>query len=171
MSKPLFCAYYSAEEVIRHQLSETFESFNSTIAQTLGNKASVSYFSATLMAHLAQRGLKEACQDLWRRYSKMTSLAFLPKEPWMYCLWHSEEGDNHSFIPPETGQWPDLVATSQIDIQTSIPSLLAERPLLLALWCLLAPHRATTPVICHLYNSFSASEKSMVDAAPAAEAA
>jgi hypothetical protein len=95
----------------------------------------------------------------------MTSLAFLPKEPWMYCLWHSEEGDNHSFIPPETGQWPDLVATSQIDIKTSIPPLLAERPLLLALWSLLAPYRATTPVICHLHNSFPAS------GAPAAEAA
>jgi len=165
MSRPLFCVYYQVEEVIRHKLSETFEAFRPTITQKFGDKASVSYFSATMMAHLAQRSLKEACQDLWRRYSKMTSLTFIPKEFWMYCLWHSEEGDNHSLIPPETGQWVDLVVTSQEEIQTAVPPLLAQRPLLLALWCLLAPHRATTSVICHLYNAYSATDKSKTKAA------
>jgi hypothetical protein len=93
----------------------------------------------------------------------MTSLAFIPQKPWMYCLRTSEEGDNHSYIPPETGQWADLVATSQVDVGMTAPSLLVERPLLLALWCLVTPQRALTPVICHLYEAFSEPAKELAE--------
>lgn len=155
MSKPLFNVYLQAEDVIRHQLSQTFEAFNSFIDQKLGDKASSSYFSATAMALLAQRDLKDACKKLWGRYSKISSLSFLPQETWMYCLYTSEAGDNHSYIPPETGQWVDLLATSRIDAGIYAPPLLLERPLLLALWCLLIPQRTLVPIACQLYSALS----------------
>ena len=136
ISIPLFSVYYDAEEIIRHQLSETFEAFNSRIKQRLPNKAQSSYFSKCLILHLVQRGLEEPCQVLWPPYTKITSLVFVPKMPWMYCLWRSEEGDNHSFRPPETGHWSELVAESEDGVHSFIPGSLAERPLLLALWCI-----------------------------------
>ena len=75
MNKPLFCAYYSAE-AIRHELADTFDAFRSEITQTLGDEARYSYFSEALMVHLAQRDLKQACQTIWGRYSRMTSSSF-----------------------------------------------------------------------------------------------
>lgn len=154
INKPLFCAYYSADEVIRHELSLTFEAFASKITQDMEGQAKSSYFAEAMMVHLAQRNLKEACETLWRRYTHVASLAFLPAKKWMYCLSHAEEGDNHMNLPPETGQWIDLVAASESDIQKTVPTALAQRPLLLALWCLIAPPRAVTSVICHLYKRF-----------------
>ena len=76
----------------------------------------------------------------------------------MYCLSDAEEGDNHMNLPPETGQWADLVAASQTDIQATVPASLVQRPLLLALWCLIAPQRAVTSAVCHLYESFVVAE-------------
>jgi hypothetical protein len=43
----------------------------------------------------------------------------------MYCLWHCEDGDNHSFVPPETGHWSALVEGCQKEIQAGVPALLA----------------------------------------------
>jgi hypothetical protein len=62
VAMPLFCVYYSAKEVIRHQLSETLEAFTSKISQTLGEEPRVSYFTEAMMVHLAQSDLKEACR-------------------------------------------------------------------------------------------------------------
>ena len=152
MNKPLFCAYYSAEAIIRHELADTFDAFRSEITQTLGDEARYSYFSEALMVHLAQRDLKQACQTIWGRYSRMTSLVFIPLKPWMYCLWHCEEGDNHSFISPENGKWADLQEQSG-NTERTIPQPLIQRPLLLALWCVLCtPPRSYAGGLSSLWN-------------------
>jgi hypothetical protein len=154
-SKNLFCVYYSAEDVIRHELSLTLEGFTSPIAEDAENDVIASYFAEAIMVHMAQRNLKEACQQLWKSYSRVKCLEFHPSKSWMYCLWHCDEGDNHMFNPPEKGEWGNLVSASQRSLQDTVPSLLVGSPLLLGLWCLIAPHRGTTTVICRLYESFS----------------
>lgn len=165
LNKPLFWAYYSAEEIIRHELSLTFEAFASKITQDLEGQTKSSHFAEAMMIHLAQRSLKEACQALWKRYTHVTSLAFLPAKRWMYCLSHAEEGDNHMNLPPETGQWADLVTASQTDVEVTVPGALAQRPLLLALWCLIVPQRAVTSAVCHLYKGLAVPQGVVSDAA------
>ena len=53
MNKPLLWAYYSAEQIVRHELSLTFKAFVSKITQE--SQTNSSYFAQAIMIHLAQR--------------------------------------------------------------------------------------------------------------------
>ena len=72
MSKPLFWSYYSAEEVIRHELSLTFEAFTSKITQDVEGETKSSYFAEAMMISSSstefERSLPSAMEALYARH-------------------------------------------------------------------------------------------------------
>ena len=143
--------YHDAEEIIRHRLSQTLKYFNSTIDKP---PEELSWFAQQLMLHMAYRDLKESCIELWPQYTRIVSVSFIPREPWQYCLYRTEFGDNISYVPPVTGEWPKLKSDAAKPASDLVPDSLLKRPVLLWLWCLLCPQRALSPVICHAFSCF-----------------
>lgn len=143
--------YCDADEIIRNRLSETLECFDSTIDKPPKDST---WSAQQLMLHMVYRNLKEACIELWPHYTHIVSISFIPKEPWQYCLYRTEFGDNLSHVPPVTGEWTKLKSDAVKPANDLVPDSLLKHPVLLWLWCLLSPQRTLSPVIYHVFSYF-----------------
>jgi len=155
LEKPLYPVYYPAEDVIKHNLSESLESFTSPIDFELEEKVATSSFAYQFMLHMVQRNMKDQCKANWARYSKIGSVSFFPEKPWMFCLFRSEQGENYQNIPPLTGDWTTLQKAAEEGPEKLIPKALLDRPSLLWLWCIICPYRAINASLLHTFKNLS----------------
>ncbi len=144
--------YYDAEQVIKNRLAQSLECFDPSFEKP---PRELSWFAQQLFLHMVFRDLKECCVELWSEYSLNTvSVSFVPEQPWQFCLYRTEYGENISYVPPVTGEWSIIKSEASIDASNLVPDSLLKRPVLLWLWCLLCPQRALSPVICHVFSYF-----------------
>lgn len=146
--------YYGAEEVIRHQLSETLERFESAIELQNDGGPYTSWFARQLMLHLAFRQEKVVCKGMWRLFSKTLSVLFKPATHWGYCKVRTDQGDTIEILPKEREEWSKLVGEACLGVEDIIPASLANEVWLLSLWVIISPQRALPECINHLYKSY-----------------
>lgn len=151
--RPLPSPYFSLSSVVRWRFGIAGGVDDSDIGNA--NFRCSSYFAQALL-HLAIRAnLKDDCKKSWSAYTKVTQHYFEVEEPWQYCLIRSDRGVNHIVVPPPTAQWKDLQVASA-DISTPrVPDALRRDPVLLLLFAIIAPYRATPDVVRYLGWCFS----------------
>ena len=113
------------------------------------------HFAEGLLSLVARAGLKEPCQALWRRYTMLLHQSFEVEEPWQFCLIRSERGINRSIVPQPTTLWTDLQAVAAEIATPKVPEALRGDPILLLLFTIIAPYRATPDVVRYLGWCFS----------------
>ena len=152
--------YLSVEEVVGYQLRKAFgQTFQDTPLRTyfpgeyfpsedqrIARDAcpGTSFMAEGLFVLLARRNLKQACKALWRQYSKILRREYVPASAWEFCLWKAESGHEKHTVGPKTVEWQTLRKTRGDPI---IPSDLLERPYLLLLFLVFAPHRVRPAVL------------------------
>ena len=150
--EPLASPYYGYEEVVRHMARDTLtpkddplngESFRST-----------SYFALPLFYLMAAHGLKGACQAAWPDMTRLNHRDFIPGSAWEYCLWRTDSGMEYTVQLPWTQEWTKVQAEAQSSSCDEVPSALLAQPLLLMLFVILFPYRATPNTIRHLDRCF-----------------
>ena len=152
ISESFHNVYYSAEEIIRHQLAQYLECFYSPIEESQ-QKVIDSHFAQQLVLHMVYRDLKEYCTKLWPKYTHVCCAYFLPHEPWHYCLFRTDFGENVTYSPPITGEWLKLKSMASQSTSDIVPNCLLMRPFLLWIWCILCPYRTLTPVVNNVFCS------------------
>ncbi len=151
--QPLPSPYFSLSSVVRwlHGMGSGIEDDDIGDA----NFRYSSYFAEGLL-HLAVRAnLKDDCKELWPSFTKVIQHYFEAEQPWQYCLIRSDRGVNHSIVPEPTGHWTDLQAIAADITTPKVPNALRGDPVLLLLFAIIAPYRATPDVVRYLGWCFS----------------
>lgn len=102
-----------------------------------------SYMAKGLLLLAVKRNWKQQLKLLWPAISRLAFLEFEPEEGWHYYLWRSEKGTNVIEHPPLTKQWRDLQTESSDYEGVNLPTKLKDDPVLLLLFLIVCPHRAT----------------------------
>ena len=151
--KPLPACYYGIETVLRHELSATLEHFPPEFSdgeiKSMETSSSMMHQIFLLLVSMDQ---KEICKHLWPSYSRITHFMFSPRSKWAYAILRTEFGDNLQIAPPERGHWSELREQANGAIGAVVPQTLAQKPLLLGLWTLIAPHRTLPEVLIFLHR-------------------
>jgi hypothetical protein len=145
---PLASPYFHISAVVLWQLGlETGFEDGDVGKSNFGHSA---HFAEPLLILAVRAGLKELCQAVWPLYTKLVHQSFEVEEPWQYCLVRAERGVNHSVVPVSARQWADLQAAAAEIATPKVPDALRADPLLLLLFTIIAPHRATPDVVRYL---------------------
>jgi hypothetical protein len=140
--------YYSFGDVARHQLAPILGRSQDPLRDE--NAGGASFFAEALMHLLVRTGFKQACKRVWSGLTRATWMRFDSAEPWQFCLWRSRHGRYTTHVPVFTKQWADLVQEARSVQCHGVPRALRDRELLLALFVLLCPYRATPNVVRRL---------------------
>lgn len=145
--------YFSAENVLRHQLKDLVDQNKDVIAKE--SFFGQSYFAESLMHLLVRANAKQHCKRNWPELSRLGFSEFKPSSEWRYCLWRTTEGETLHRQPPLTKNWDDLVEEARDCSGEGIPDeLLSDRHLHM-LFVILCPHRGTGAAIRHLARRFT----------------
>jgi hypothetical protein len=113
-----------------------------------------SYFAEAILQLVVRTNLKQHCKALWPDFTRLNLRWFEVAEPWQFCTIHSEEGLACTKLVPTTGEWVALQAAAARDMP-KVPEILRADPLLLLLFVMIVPQRATPDVIRFLGREFS----------------
>ncbi len=141
--------YYSIEDIVGHQL---FILNGSKGVDPLkdGNPGLASYMSEGLL-HLLCRSLhKQTCKAIWPNFTRLGHTSFLPGSKWEYCLWRSESGREVMVQPELTKTWDQLCYEARDATGAGIPDRFLNDPIMLLLFLIVFPHRATPSAIRYL---------------------
>jgi hypothetical protein len=147
-SEFLASPYYTVEEVVRHDLRQLVGEPGDRMERETGGK--FSFFAEGLLHLLVRSGLKNRCKSVWPSYSRLHLRWFSPGADWQFCLWRSREGIEKGKQPPLYQTWSQLCTEARSVAGEGIPSALREEDLLLLLWVIVAPHRATPAAVRYL---------------------
>ena len=145
--------YYTAEDIIRHQLNQVLGKEEDPLKDEGGFRDS--YSTEGLMHLLVRTGLKRTCQSIWPDFSLLSQHWFEPSQLWQYCLWRSEEGVERSRQSPVSEKWENLCEQARDSKGVQVPRPLREDKYLLMLWTIIAPHRATSSTVRLLGRRFN----------------
>jgi hypothetical protein len=145
---PLASPYYTFEEVARFRLHLD----KSGEASGVGRETFVgSSFTAEQLFHLLVRtNLKQKCKTLWPDFTRLGHRRNIADQGWEYCALKMSSGVDETKIYPSTYEWTQIKKDAREQDLSGIPSDLALRPWLLALWWQVAPHRYTCSASCLL---------------------
>ena len=107
----------------------------------------VSYKAKGLLHLVAKRNWKQHLRGIWPDLTRLAFLEFEPAEPWQHYLWRSEYGTNVSEYPPLTKHWEDLRKEAFDCRDNSLPTILRQHPVLMLLFIMTYPHRATPEAV------------------------
>lgn len=141
-------------------LADPYQDVEDVLLEALGfskreDKPSCSSYMAKGLLHLiAKRNWKQYLREVWPNLTRLAFTEFKPRVPWQYYLWRSEYGTNISEYPPLTKNWDDL-RREAIDCQDDdLPAILRQRPVLMLLFIMTYPHRATSGAVKWLDRVF-----------------
>lgn len=144
--------YYSFEDVMRHVLAPRLGWSDPLADETARGTSS---FSEGLYHLVVRTGLKGEAKALWSKFSRVGSRVFELEANWHYCFWRRhDDGREATRFPPLTDTWDNVVLQSRNVATPEIPGSLRDRPLMLLLFVILAPHRATPNVVRFLGHRF-----------------
>jgi hypothetical protein len=150
---PLPSPYYSIVDVVRHNHVDILGAANDPFDS--GSFNGCSYFAEGLLHLLVRANLKQHCKELWTQYTRLNSRWFEVAAPWEFCTIHSEQGLICTKVVPPTGQWAVLQEEARACETPKVPSPLRLDPILLLLFVMVVPQRATPDVVRFLGRSFS----------------
>lgn len=106
-----------------------------------------SSFTAELLLHLVARArLKSPCRSNWPNFNRLGHKRFVPAERWQYGLLDCSDGIEETRQYPSEYRWDKLCEDAAIETCDYLPQMLADKPHLLLLWVIIAPHRLTSDV-------------------------
>ena len=106
-----------------------------------------SSYSAELFLHLMTRyNLKQPCQESWPKFNRLCHKRFIPAQSWQYGLLKCTEGVEETRQYPFEYKWEKLCEESSVETCDYLPEGLSDKPHLLLLWLIIAPHRLTSDV-------------------------
>jgi hypothetical protein len=150
---PLASPYYGIADVIRHRLMATLGSRDDPFEdESFGN---ASYFAEGLIHLMVRANLKQDCKVFWPDYTRLNHRWFEVGEPWQFCTLHSERGLNVNKVVPSTGQWRSLQEEASSCETAKVPARLRADAVLLLLFVIVVPQRATPDVVRFLGSVFS----------------
>lgn len=136
--------YYDFEEIARHAYHLPISEKSSGL---LDDSFSGGSFTAELLLHLVARAcFKNRCQIIWPNFTRLMHKQFLPATPWRYCLFRADEGENIDYLYPFEYSWEQLRQDAAVKTCDYLPKLLRDKPHLLLLWTIIAPHRLTSAI-------------------------
>ena len=139
--------YYDFEDVMRPRLGLPDAGRSNPADETFAGSS----FIAEALLHLAVRtNIKSRCRGMWPGFSEIGHRRFKFASPWHYCLFKVDAGSDETRLYPLTYEWKQLKREATDEAAPAIPEMLLERPWLLALWWLIAPHRFNTET-CRAY--------------------
>lgn len=145
--------YYKFEEIAQQATGLISHRKRSVLSEV--TFAGSSFFAEGLMHLLTRTGLKQTCKRLWPDITRLGLKHFEPESKWRYCLWRTERGQEIMKQMPPTKSWNPLVEDARDAKGEGIPEKLKERKLLLMLFTILFPYRATPSVIRYLGRHFN----------------
>ncbi|TPG57376.1 hypothetical protein EAH89_10565 [Roseomonas nepalensis] len=149
---PLTPPYYGADEVIRHTNVAYLPGLGDPLE---GDDPGKHSFSAMGLMHLLVRLDRKAfCKEIWPGFTRLIHRSFVPRHPWQFCLVRSEEGRDDEIILPPRGDWADMQAAAEDFATPEVPERLRSDPVMLLLFVIICPHRATPAVVRYLGSHF-----------------
>jgi len=150
---PLPAPYYSIVDVVRHSHVDILGAANDPFESASFNGCS--YFAEGLFHLLVRANLKQHCKVLWAQYTRLNSRWFEVDAPWQFCTIHSEKGLICTKVVTPTGEWEVLQKEAGACDTLKVPSPMRLDPILLLLFVMLVPQRATPDVVRFLGSCFS----------------
>lgn len=145
--------YYAIDDVVRHRHAGLLGTANDPFDAMSFRGAS--YFAEALFHLVVRTNLKQHCKTLWPDFTRLNLRWFEVAEPWQFCIIHTEEGLASTRIVPPTGAWAALQEAAAAYDTPKVPELLRADPVLLLLFVIMVPYRATPEVIRFLGREFS----------------
>ena len=145
--------YYSIEDVFRHKWHEFLGTADDRYPKNSGKHAS--YFAEGLLHLLVRTNLKGQCKIVWPDFTRLSHRRFEVDEPWQFCTVRSDKGVNHDKIVPSRCEWTDLQLQASLCDTPKVPESLRSDPVILLLFVMIVPQRATPDVIRFLGSAFS----------------
>jgi len=145
--------YYSIADVVRHRHADFLGTANDPFDAMSFRGAS--YFAEALFHLVVRTNLKQHCKSLWPEFTRLNLRWFEVAEPWQFCTIHSEDGLACTKIVPPTGEWAALQQAAGIHDAPKVPEILCADPVLLLLFVMMVPQRATPDVVRFLGREFS----------------
>ncbi|CEP66434.1 Uncharacterized [Moorella glycerini] len=134
--------YQNAEDALLEALG-----FSEKEGKDSTEPSGVSYMAKGLLHLVAKRNWKQHLRGIWPDLTRLAFLEFEPAEPWQHYLWRSEYGTNVSEYPPLTKHWEDLRKEAIDCRDNSLPTILRQHPVLMLLFIMTYPHRATPEAV------------------------
>jgi hypothetical protein len=143
-SKALPDPYYGFEDIARSRYGLTPSTESSNLQEdTFGGSS----YTAELVLHLVARArLKLPCRINWPNFNRLGHKRFVPAASWQYCLLKCPEGVEETRQYQPEYSWAELCKEAASETCDYLPSELAQRPHLLLLWVIIAPHRLTSDI-------------------------
>lgn len=136
------CPYFSAEEVIRKQLS--LDKHGDASGLRRETFAGSSYTAEALLHLLVRTNLKRSCKMIWPDFTRLGHHRLVFAAPWHYCLLKVDLGIDETRIYPSSYEWTQLKSEATHKGKPAIAPELLARNWLLAFWWQIAPHRFTS---------------------------
>lgn len=136
--------YYDIEEVVRHRYPKILRTTTGIDRDDFGQS---SFMALPLFELLVRANMKQTCKQLWPRFSKLVHKFFDVEESWEYCLPRASKGIERARLFEPAAEWPMVRAAAAESAGNEIPAALRNDPVLLLLYCVLFPNRATPSAI------------------------
>lgn len=151
--RPLPSPYWSFEEVTRARLAPVLGDLQNPLRRE--GKSAASFFAHGLMHLLVRTGNRQPTKALWPDYTRHSHASFRPEYEWQHCLPLAYEGGYEVRQPQLRSSWSDVADEAADIAATGVPEALREMPILLALWTIFHPARATPDVVRFLGHYFN----------------
>lgn len=146
--------YFSFEEVMQHQFAGFLLSGDDPMEDEAPHMTS--YFARSLMHLFIRLNRKRTCAVLWPEYTRLGLVHFEPDVPWQYSLWRTESGRELMLQTRIPQTWDEIVEEARDCRVEKVPPLLLAEHLVLLIFIIVFPHRATPEVIRFLGRKFGA---------------
>jgi len=150
--EPLASPYYDAEEVVQHQYCNTLGCPDPFEGDGFEGH---SYFSESLMMCLVRANMKQACQELWPDFTRLSHERIVPDQAWQFGLYRTgDAAANETQIYPSTVQWEELQEICRDHSASDVPDALKADPVFLLLFLNIFPFRASFSAMRLLHKEF-----------------
>jgi hypothetical protein len=144
--------YYDIEDVVKHEAQAILGVDDPFEGESFGGS---SYFCESLLTCMVRANMKAECVELWPDFTRINHERVVPDEPWRYGLYRTGDGaENQTEIYPSTGNWAELREAAKDCVAADIPEALKADPILLLLFTIVFPFRASFSAVKFLHGEF-----------------
>lgn len=144
--------YHHLEECIRYKHRDFLKCDVEAMENEIQERSS--YFAESLMHCFVRTNLKSFAKELWPNLTRLTHHSYEPRNSWEFPLWRSESGVLLSKQLPKTKEWEALKDEARRVGASILPGYYKEKPLMLLLFIIFFPHRASPNVVRFLSYKF-----------------
>lgn len=146
--------YYGYEDVLRSVLPIPVVEHRTYIFED-DSFAGESWFANSLFELLARQNLKQTCKGTWKKFSRIGHKHFKSDASWQYCLLKCEQGREVLTQPRPTESWDNVLRQLRRSATDFAPPEVTDEPILLLLFHILFPYRASPDAVLHVSRSLT----------------